>query len=61
MGWGLGPRSRLRITGFGFLLEQNNYNLLEDLNSLEAMWTSAGNHLQKQKYIFIQSWKKEKS
>ena len=39
-----------------FLLEQNNYR---DLNSLKAVWTSAGNHLQKQKYIFIQSWKKE--
>lgn len=61
VGQGLSPRSRLGITGLGFLLEQNNYNLPEDLNPLEAMWMSAGNCLQKQKYICIQSWKKEES
>lgn len=59
VGQGLSPRSRLGITGLGFLLEQNNYNLPEDLNPLEAM--SAGNRLQKQKYICIQSWKEEES
>lgn len=43
-GWeGLSPCGRSGIIGPSFLLEQNNYNLPEDLNSLKAMQKSADN------------------
>lgn len=61
VGQGPSPRRRLGIIGLGFLLEQNNYSLPEDLGSLEAMWMSAGSRLRKQKCICIQSWKEEES